>query len=419
MSNVVACIDGGVVSVIASKAYQAGDIVVTLLASATALANITSFFWARVLHGHDRVRATVAMQLGTILCVLLAALSPFTLVGEWMLVGLTLGARVLIAGIITARADLWRANYPRRDRGRITGKLSIIAALILGTAPILIAGAMDAPWGGQHAFRALYVLAALAALAGVWSFSRVRWRGRAAHLASERRDRLVDESQRARMTMLQVLRTDRNYRRYMVAMFALGLPNIAALPLFVIALDDSFDLAYTPSIILTHVLPILVPVVVIPFWATLIDRMHIVRFRAYHAWFFVAANLLMAIGFLLPSLAVLFVARVVLGIAFGGGMLAWNLGHNDFARRELATIYMSIHVTLTGVRGLIGPFVGLILYQGIVLPESVGTGLPGLGPWTFGVLAMSNCVGALLFLRMHILMRTARLAAALDGRDAA
>lgn len=416
MSTVVACIDGGVVSVIAAKAYSASDLVVTLLASATALAHITSFLWAKWLHGHDRVKATVALQIGTIACVALAALSPFSTAGQWMLVALTLLARALIAGIITARGDLWRANYPRRDRGRITGKLSIIAAIILALAPIIIAGAMDAPWGGRDAFRPIFIAACLVALVGAWSFSKIRWRGRAAHLADERRHRAEDPETRERRSMLDVLRTDVNYRRYMIAMFALGLPNIAALPLFVIALEDVFPgLNYTMSITLTQVLPIIVPVLVIPLWAKLLDRMHIVRFRVFHAWFFVVANALMAFGLLFASLPMLFVARTVLGVAFGGGMLAWNLGHNDFAKRDLATIYMGIHVTLTGVRGLVGPFLGLILYTGFALPESTGVVVPGMGAWTFVLLASSNVVGALLFLRMHLLMRASGTIGAHDG----
>jgi hypothetical protein len=45
--------------------------------------------------------------------------------------------------------------------------------------------------------------------------------------------------------------------------------------------------------------------------------------------------------------------------AFAGGKLGWNLGHNDFASDDQSTLYMGIHVTLTGVRGLIAPLAGV------------------------------------------------------------
>ncbi len=100
----------------------------------------------------------------------------------------------------------------------------------------------------------------------------------------------------------------------------------------------------------------------IPFWAKVLDGMHIVQFRTYHSWFFIVANAMMAIGFATESLAVTDRPRDPRRRAWGG-VLAWNLGHHDFARRELASVYMGIHATLTGVRRP-GPFIGVVLYAG-------------------------------------------------------
>ncbi len=408
MSAVVACVDGGVIAVIADKAFDASEIEITILASAAALSHITSFLWARMLHGRDRVKMTVAMQAGVSACVLAIAAAPFNQTGVWVLLIGTLLARACVAGVITARGDLWRANYPRAERGRITGKLTILATIILSTVAVFVGWVMDRPWATPDAYRWIYVGFALLSVIGMYAFSRMRWRGRSAHLENERAQR-EDEDWLGGGTraMLGVLRDDHEYRQYMVAMFLLGLPNVAAIPLFIVALGDRFDLDYTASMMLTQVLPVLVPVLVIPLWANLIDRVHVIRFRTYHSWSFVLANLLMGLGFVLQSYEVLFVARVALGVGFGGGMLAWNLGHNDFAKRDLATLYMGIHVTLTGVRGLIGPFIGLLLYSGLtVFPwlaqTSDGPAWQGFGEWTFFILAGVGVAGALLFLRMNI-----------------
>ena len=43
-------------------------------------------------------------------------------------------------------------------------------------------------------------------------------------------------------------------------------------------------------------------------------------------------------------------------------LLAWNLGHLHFARSDEAEVYMGIHVFLTGLRGLIAPAVGMLLW---------------------------------------------------------
>lgn len=51
-----------------------------------------------------------------------------------------------------------------------------------------------------------------------------------------------------------------------------------------------------------------------------------------------------------------------IGITNGAGSLAWNLGHNEFASAEKASLYMGVHVMLTGLRGCLAPFIGSILF---------------------------------------------------------
>src|SRR5690606_477721 len=61
----------------------------------------------------------------------------------------------------------------------------------------------------------------------------------------------------------------------------------------------------------------------------------------------------------------LYVAATSQGAAMAGGMLAWQLGHHDFAPKERASEYMGVHVTLTGVRGLFGPVLAVSLYNAL------------------------------------------------------
>jgi len=63
---------------------------------------------------------------------------------------------------------------------------------------------------------------------------------------------------------------------------------------------------------------------------------------------------------------------VAMGLSMAGANLGWNLGHNDFASLGRAQHYMGVHVTLTGVRGLIAPSLGMLCYQ---LLETLHAGL--------------------------------------------
>lgn len=417
----VTCVEGNVLAVIAKKGFipavaaQTGnapgayDQLVALIAAAGPLANLTSVFWTRVFHGRDRVRSINTLQIAVLAFVGAIMMLPVTEPGLFALVGLMLGARCVLTGILTARTDVWRANYPAQSRARISGRVSMVTSMIAATTAMVLGSIIDLRGGDVDAYRYVFALAILLGLGGIFAYGRIRWRGRAMHIGRElddSDDRIDRPGPRA---MLGVLRNDRVYRRFMIAQFTLGFPNLAAFPIFVIALEHTFTVNYTLSLTLVQIIPILLPLFAIPVWAMLFDRMHIVRYRTYHSWFFVFANTLTAIGLLTHQLWILFVARTLLGVAFGGGMLAWQLGHHDFAKRELASIYMGIHVTLTGVRGLIAPFVGVAIFSGFSLSFlSVGTPewlREGMGAWTFLLLALIGLVGTLMFLRLNFQLR--------------
>ena len=143
----------------------------------------------------------------------------------------------------------------------------------------------------------------------------------------------------------------------------------------------------------------------IPAWSRLLDRVHIVHFRAVHSWVPMGVAVLLLLGGLLSEPALLWLAAIGTGVAFGGGRLAWNLGHHDFAPAHHSSRYMGVHVTLTGTRGLVAPFLAVGLYQ---LFEGVR---PGAGAWVFAIGLALVATGAWGFARMHRAMAAPALEA--------
>jgi len=397
----MACLESGVVGVIARKTFGAGDYMVAAIAAAPMVANLTSLVWARLLAGRDRARAVVALQLATVACVLLIALTPISPTGRWLLALLVYAGRACLAGFVTARSDLWRSNYRRDRRASIVARFAVIIALVISAVAALLGWALEGTGGSAVAFRAFYASCAAGALAGAWAMSHVRWRG---GRAQTRRERLeMDEESRAfgALGMLAVLRDDRDYRAFMAAQFVLGMSAMAGLAPFIIAIDRELGLGYAWSFALTQVTPTALTVATIPLWATLLNRVHIARFRVWHSFLFVGANALTALGLAAGSAGVLLAGRAVLGMGYGGGRLAWNLGHHDFAPRHLATLYMGIHVTLTGVRGALASFLGVLLYRGWAFDAGgVAVAFDGLGPWLFALLAGVSAAASVMFFRL-------------------
>lgn len=415
----MACLESGVIGVIAKKTFDADRFVVAAVAAAPMVANLTSILWARVLAGRNRVKAVAALQSLVILCVAGIALSPVNALGVWMLVGLVYLGRSAVAGLVTARSDVWRSNYPRSLRASIVGRFASIIALIISVSAAVIGMGLEAM--GAHAvtaFRVIYISCAVVALVGVWAMSHVRWRRGPAQLQEERAGLAARDGRKfGARGMLEVLRDDAHYRAYMAAQFVLGMSAMAGLAPFIIAVDEELQLGYAWSITLTQVAPTMLTVLTIPIWARLLNRVHIVRFRSWHAWLFVGANALTAIGLAMASVPLLLLGRIVLGLGYGGGRLAWNLGHHDFAPRHLATLYMGVHVTLTGVRGAIASFLGVILYSGWdITVAGVRWTFGGMGEWLFVLLAVVSWSASIMFLRLRTRMRESN---DLDEREGA
>ncbi len=123
-------------------------------------------------------------------------------------------------------------------------------------------------------------------------------------------------------------------------------------------------------------------------------RVQVIRFRSVHVWVFVLAHALTFSGALFWSVPLLVAGQIVRGAGFGGGALAWNLGHNDFSSAQDAGLYMSIHVTLTGLRGIFASYLGVIMYSGLSwwIFE-----IPALEEFSFVFWGLLTALGALGF----------------------
>jgi hypothetical protein len=208
-----------------------------------------------------------------------------------------------------------------------------------------------------------------------------------------------------RLSAWRVLREDPPFARYLGWQFVLGVSNMMIEPAVVYAVSREMGAGYGTSIAVVTVVPNALSMLTLPLWAGWVDRMHAAEFRAKHSWLWVVSQGVMGVGALTGSVFWVALARIVFGIARGGGNLAWSLGHNDFAHPDRAGLYMGVHATLTGLRGVFAPFLGMLLYLGAApraLPFGLATpAIPALGGWMM-ILAAGLALWATLgFTRLH------------------
>jgi hypothetical protein len=345
--------------------------------------------------GRPKRKLFTLFALGSVCFAGLAGAASPTSGGAVWFVAHMAAAQIFLAGVVTVRSAVWKLNYPREFRGQITARIQRIRSIGSVTAVLIAGGMLD---HDPHSYRLIFPIAALFGLWGVRLSTFIRVRGErpgAAGLrqaSGEGRSRggwtepfalssLLSPAQ-VLGQMVRVLREDRRFARYCVAQSLTGISNhmtiAVAVAIVTQRLDPGNEWGFWMSTALVTALPHLAMLGSIGRWGRMFDAVGVLRFRVINVccW---GAGVLFGLGGALvlegadrlgaasfPLAVLLFAFRgVANGLGQGGGALAWNLGHLDFTEDDRAEIYMGIHVSLTGLRGLIAPFVGMWLWREI------------------------------------------------------
>jgi len=394
-------VEGATAAVLIKKTFaHAADpwivnLAVGFVSGAPALSNVVSFVWANLAHGRARIGLMVGLQAVFALLVGLLGVAPRALGGLAFAVASILVARVVWTGILTVRAAVWSANYPCTAIGRYTGRIVIVSSLAVALAATMAAWTLDKQLIDS---RWLYGAGAAAGLLGAWLYRAARVRREFALLAEE--NAAMGRTEPFSLGMLfEILRKDPHFREYMFWMGIYGGGNLMLTSQLVVIFSEHLHLTATLQIALLSVVPLGLLPFFVPFWARMFDRGHVVEYRSRQGWALVAAVLAVTVGTWMASLPLLWIGAVLLAFAYAGANLGWNLGHNDFAAVGRAQHYMGVHVTLTGVRGAIGPPAGILIYQWL---ESLR---PGLGIYSLVLPLIFVTVGAAGFSHMRRQMR--------------
>ncbi len=369
----MALLEGGFIGVIADKVYHAHPAWIALASAAPMFGNLSSVWWARLAERVRPVPLLVGLQAGLVACVAGVALLPRSPLGLVLLMSLLIAGRLAIGAAVTVRSVVWTRNYPRAVRARITARLAILSQAAMAVMGALAGFALDRY---PEALPFLFAFGAATGALGVFAYAGVRLGGDGGAVGTLPAP--------PRLSTWRVLREDPLFARYLGWQFLLGVSNMMIEPAVVYAVSREMGAGYGMSIAIVTVVPNLLSMVTLPLWASWVDRMHAAEFRAKHSWLWVLSQGVMGLGTLSGSVVWIGFARVLFGIARGGGNLAWSLGHNDFAHPERAGLYMGVHATLTGLRGVFAPFLGMLLYLGAAPRTLLGIQLPGipaLGGW--------------------------------------
>jgi len=387
-------LSGGVAGVIVHPVFDAAvpgwllGLAVALLTGAGSIANLCSAWWAHWSRGRAKIPAVTMLQGCYSACLLAAAVTPVSTIGLVGFVALLIGAQTLWCGVITIRAHIWRQNYTRAARTAFAARNQAIVSLIHAGTGALTGSLVSANPG---TFRLILLVGGIAAVGSLLRVRALRLRREQRLIAAETAPGTLRGFDLA--AYWSILAADPLYRRYMKWMMVLGSGNLMFTAPLILVMTEQLRMPGATQVWITAALPTLIAPVATMYWARHLAREHVVTFRARNSRWYALAVVLFAIAAISGLQPLLWLGAGVLGVGIGGGVLGWNLGHNDFAPDERVSEYVGLHVSLTGIRGLLAPLAGVGLYG---LLERL---VPGNGAWALLLPVALTSSGALGFYR--------------------
>ncbi len=338
---------------------HASDREIFLISMSQSVGLLLSLFVGAWVEGRRKVPFVVAPEAvarGSLLAIAFATTSP------------TFTALVCLAFALDgvtepAKIALYRRNYPDSARGAIVGRVRAVRGLAwLATAGIAALVVRARP----EAYRWLYPAAGLLGMLGCLAFSRIP----ESHLSLEKPPLLRATLRKA----VGLLAHDRGFAGFMALWFVFGFSQLMTRPLIVILLASVVEpLGKGPAAfhaaVLLSVVPQVIWIATSTLWGGVLDRHGPVRMRGSLNIVWAVSPFLWAFA---PVLPVFYVAQCFQGIAQGGTQLVWALGVLPYAKKpEDAPLYMGVHATLTGIRGILAPLAAAGLAYAIGTPGTL------------------------------------------------
>jgi hypothetical protein len=164
-------------------------------------------------------------------------------------------------------------------------------------------------------------------------------------------------------SLWRVFRHDREFALFEVYFFLYGLAYLMLLPVIPFFATDRLRLDYREYAIAIGVVGQLGILLLSPFLGVRLSRIHPFRFTGLSCMVLVFFPLALSLGDRFPDQGSLCFNIAFLIFAFGmaGVSMSWNLSTMHFAPLGQEATYQGLHITLTALRGCIGPVMGSVL----------------------------------------------------------
>lgn len=347
--------------IIARKALYAKDWQLMLMTMIWPISNFFSIWWGRLFersHHKDRY-----FLMGGIFgrLVLLYAIWLSTMNEYLVMMGLMFSANSLL---IPAQNTIYQKNIRPQRRANVYGYTMSIGMLISVSLTAVAGRFLD---GNENSFRWILAITGISGFISSFLLSRIKIQEPAIDPLQSKpkiklRDVFLDPVIRSR----KLLKDNKPFACFERSFTLYGMGYIMMQPIIPIYMVDKLQLSYTNNFLAKGVLSQIGMLFLAPLLGRLHDKMHPFLYIAYSFALLMAFPLLFVLSSIWAgesaiAVVIVFLAYTIFGLAMTGVNMAWNMSSIYFAGKQDAAMYQSVHVTLTGIRGLIAPVLGFAL----------------------------------------------------------
>jgi MFS family permease len=263
-------------------------------------------------------------------------------------------SQLLNSAMRMGQSSLYRVMYPKHLRGRVLGRLSFWTYSTMVPTILLTGWLLDK---SHEMYRILYPLAGLCGLIGCYYYGLL-------HVPAANELPRIQRSLRSSVRGVEkIIANDRAYLLFQIAFFLSGSSFFMSTHVILLLLRDRFGFGAFELSLWLSVVPQLLLALGSPAWGRILDRIGIVRCRLLISTL-MTGYLASYFGGIVTGLPVLIcLGSILQGASNGGGQLTWALASSHFApQAEDVPLYNGIHFVLNGIRGLVLPWVGSVLF---------------------------------------------------------
>lgn len=268
--------------------------------------------------------------------------------------------------LIPAQNSIYQKNIHQSRRAKIYGYTISLGMLVSVSVTFFAGRLLDIH---EQSFRWILVATGFAGFisSAILSLIRIQEPLTGGECVKEKQDWrkiLLDPIHRS----LHLLKENKAFAAFERSFSIYGMGFIMMQPIIPIYMVDKLNLSYTNNFLAKGVLSQIGLLLLSPMIGKLHDRMHPFRFISASFALLMVFPILFVFSSLwagepVVAVVIVFIAYTIFGVAMAGINVAWNMSSIFFAGKDDASMYQSVHVTMTGIRGMIAPILGFALLK--------------------------------------------------------